>query len=691
MTRHRAGLPSRRHFRYAKVQPKAYKPGGGLRVKVRKKLRNWWSAGASLEVLRWIREGVRLEWSEGKPPARFHQGRSFAAASPEEQAFVREETQRLLASGAVRVARPGEATHVSKAFLVPKSNGKFRMIWDGRRINESVRERKLTFETLRSLKHLARKGDWMLQVDLTDGFHILGIHEKDVPKMAWQCAVTGETYLYQVLPFGYQLSPFAFCTAMSVFTRVLRSPDVASTDRGQPEALLRAIKHDLLSRGRSAHVRRLRILPYMDDYLALFPSREEAQRGAIQMQTTLAWLGLEANPKKCVWEPTQQLVHLGLIVDTRRGLFLVPQEKEKKLASFARGIIQTAKRDRRLFSRRQLSVFTGLAQSIVLAVPVAPLYLRELHDCSATGRDWSCRVRLTRQALRDLQWWADLSRHNLGRAIWRSPAQHQLHSDASTFAWGGVLDGHLIAHGLWTAEEKKHHITLLELIAVHRNLAAMSHRLRGRTIHLHEDNQAVVYILRRKTTRSPVIMSHLRKLWALTEGLDCTLRTVSYVRSADNPADAPSRLYGNDSWPLRRSEFERLDRYFRVGTRCVRHTVDRFANSANALIPRFNALHVDPRAEALNCFSQDWSEEINWCHPPVDQLDNLAQFLRERPARCTVIAPHWPGKAWFRELLDLAHRAEVIGRACDLADPVYLQKFALRPPGRWSLVAFRLG
>ena len=26
--------------------------------------------------------------------------------------------------------------------------------------------------------------------------------------------------------------------------------------------------------------------------------------------------------------------------------------------------------------------------------------------------------------------------------------------------------------------------------------------------------------------------------------------------------------------------------------------------------------------------------------PPVDQLDNLAQFLRERPARCTVIAPH---------------------------------------------------
>ena len=58
-------------------------------------------------------------------------------------------------------------------------------------------------------------------------------------------------------------------------------------------------------------------------------------------------------------------------------------------------------------------------------------------------------------------------------SIWRSPAQHQLYSDASTFAWGGVLDNELIAHGLWTAEEKKHHITLLELIAVHRNLVAL--------------------------------------------------------------------------------------------------------------------------------------------------------------------------------------------------------------------------
>ena len=162
------------------------------------------------------------------------------------------------------------------------------------------------------------------------------------PAMSWQCAITGQTYLYQVLPFGYKLSPYAFCRAMETFTRVLRSPDLPVTGRGTPEALLAAITSDLKqSRLSSAQAPlRMRILPYMDDYLALFPSQEEAVRGAVQMKTTLAFLGLEANPKKCVWTPTQELQHLGIVVNTKLAVFLVPQEKERKLVSFALGILR---------------------------------------------------------------------------------------------------------------------------------------------------------------------------------------------------------------------------------------------------------------------------------------------------------------------------------------------------------------
>ena len=76
-----------------------------------------------------------------------------------------------------------------------------------------------------------------------------------------------------------------------------------------------------------------------------------------------------------------------------------------------------------------------------------------------------------------------------------------------------MLDDHspqrVLAHGLWTADERLHHITILELMAVTRNLMALNvrHRLKGKSVHLHEDNQAVCYILRRKTSRSPVLMA----------------------------------------------------------------------------------------------------------------------------------------------------------------------------------------
>ena len=157
--------------------------------------------------------------------------------------------------------------------------------------------------TSEEMKHLAQTGDWMLQVDLTDGFHILGIHEMDVPKMAWQCGVTGETYLYQVLPFGYALSPYAFCTAMSVFTRVLRSPDVSSLDRGKPESLLHAIKQDLLAAGRQPGFTVGTSLLRMDDCLCgsrvLEPLVCHPFSVGISLYTLLSPSSLRTCPERC--------------------------------------------------------------------------------------------------------------------------------------------------------------------------------------------------------------------------------------------------------------------------------------------------------------------------------------------------------------------------------------------------------
>jgi hypothetical protein len=138
----------------------------------------------------------------------------------------------------------------------------------------------------------------------------------------------------------------------------------------------------------------MRILPYMDDFLACFSTRQAAEDGAVQLRRTCVWLGLALSDSKCIWTPTQVIDHLGLRIDTKRGLFLVPPAKEAKIRGMALGIIQSSYQHRRLISARHLASFTGLAQSVYLAVPTARLYLRSLHDVIGTKYSWNARVRL---------------------------------------------------------------------------------------------------------------------------------------------------------------------------------------------------------------------------------------------------------------------------------------------------------
>ena len=180
-------------------------------------------------------------------------------------------------------------------------------------------------------------------------------------------------------------------------------------------------------------------------------------------------------------------------------------------------------------------------------------------------------MQLDHESLKDLQWWIDLSKHSdLSCTIWRSPDQAELHSDASMFAWDGVQNGQALAHGIWSAAERRHHITALELTTVIRNVWVFLPRLKRKWVLLHEDNQAVVYIIQERTTRSHVIMAKMRNLWAILNTNSIGLR-VKYVRSQDNPAHAPSCLNGHNEWRLADAVFQEMQ------TLLGRSTVDCFA------------------------------------------------------------------------------------------------------------------
>ena len=222
----------------------------------------------------------------------------------------------------------------------------------------------------------------------------------------------------------------------------------------------------------------------------------------------------------------------------------------------------------------------------------------------------------------------------------------------STYGWGGVLNGTLPVRGDWTEREQRQHITLKELRAVRLTMEHFAEHLVGKRVRLHEDNQAVVAVLTTYTSRSPEMMREVRRIWQLQGQLSVALR-VEYIRSEANVwADHLSRVLDPADYSVSRDVFEWLEQ------RWGPHTVDRFAAPHNTQLPRFNSLYSAPGSEAVDAFTQDWSTDNNYCHPPVRELGMVAALLEDTGAAATVLAPDWPEAPWYGWLRELA--AEVV-------------------------------
>eukprot|EP00873_Tetraselmis_striata_P007963 jgi/Tetstr1/428227/TSEL_018267.t1 len=232
-----------------------------------------------------------------------------------------------------------------------------------------------------------------------------------------------------------------------------------------------------------------------------------------------AYFGMLRNPNKGVWEPTQVGPHLGLIVDLQRGEFRAPEEKLIALAKAARSLLGRAASNKRWLPARQLASFAGKAQFLYSAVTPARFFLRELHCVLATRQGWGGRVKMTNQLRRDLEWWTQVHAQHNGRSMYKPVETAYLHADSSSYGWGAVLNNNNAyqARGFWYEDDRSHHITGKELRAVRHAVESFLPHLRGRRVLLHEDNTAVVAALTNLTSRSPVMMEELRKLWHLLD------------------------------------------------------------------------------------------------------------------------------------------------------------------------------
>ena len=615
---------------------------------VRKACHVWKSLGVSERVLNWIQYGVPTKFVGGVPPPPFNFGNSYFPDPAQYCAWLAIRDQ-YLQSGGLELVNPKNVhrlRHVYRAFMVPKPGpvkNKFRLVVDGRPGNPYYIKYTTKYESLSKLASVLVRDDWTMAFDVSDAYHHLAIRESDRNFMA--ICVHGEYFRFPSLPFGWCNSPYFFTEFVAEFNCILRSGRGSSFARA-PYPLPASVSVSL------------RTLAFLDDFLVMFRKRKQAQYIAAYIVALAASLGITLHPTKTDWNPKQTRQHLGMLIDTVKGEFRVPSDKLARIRGMAKDILCHAGRNKRFVTPKSLKSFAGLGVSFYIALPQARMYLRAIYDVLRSDSGGQ-HVKLSHQAIRDLQWWLQLSSDWNGKAIWRHPNHVVAACDASSFAWGAVILSGVPAplrhaRGYFARPLRLLGSTHRELLGARFTVQAFLTQFRGKHVVLLEDNTGVEHLLRHFSSRVPALQQELRRLSAILIKNNITLESVR-VASADNPADAPSRYTSKMRVIVSDVAFRSVESLHGP------HTIDRFASWDTSRCDLFNCGHGDARALAVDCFSQsDWIAHNNYCQPPVRLIPELLHFLLAHPCEATLCVPVSPSALWFPLLKQFSAASTVV-------------------------------
>ena len=252
------------------------------------------------------------------------------------------EISELLTKHAIVPVLDSSAGFYSSIFFVPKKTGGFRPIINLKRLNSFVRYEHFKLESMESVRHLIRQGDWMVKLDLKDAYLSVPIHvdHQHYLRFSWR----GFRYQFSCLPFG--LSP-----APRLFTKLLKPVVVALRRLG------------------------IRLVIYLDDLIILSDSKEGALRDLDITVGLLTSLGFLVNWDKSVLDPSRSIEFLGLLLDSVSLSLALPPEKVSSLLSLCRRAL-----DKGFVSLHDLSSLLGSFSWAIPTVPFAHAHYRNLQS-----------------------------------------------------------------------------------------------------------------------------------------------------------------------------------------------------------------------------------------------------------------------------------------------------------------------
>ena len=287
------------------------------------------------------------------------------------------------------------------------------------------------------------------------------------------------------------------------------------------------------------------VLNYLDDFGGV-EKRDVAQFAFLLIRRIFYLSGVEeALDKAC--EPSERMIFLGILFDTRSMTMSIPLEKLNEIRKLVFGWLSkhyaTLKDVQRLLGK--LNFIGACVKSSRVFINRILNWLRYCHSQYSSS---SGRFRIPDDVKKDLIWWNKfLPIYNgislLDHGSWSKP-DLIFSSDSCLSGCGGFLEGRYFHSEFPTfILDQKLHISALEMLAVLVCFRVWGAFMRGKKIQIFCDNMAACIVINSGKAKCPFLQNCLRELCYWTALYDVHFRAVHLEGSQNRLADCLSRFH----------------------------------------------------------------------------------------------------------------------------------------------------
>jgi len=528
-------------------------------------------------------------------------------------------------------------------------------------VNGAVKGWKFSLPTVESVIAELGRHYFVVKQDIADMFLNFKIHPSRWVLFGFQHPITGQSYVYPCLPFGFSLSPPICCANSQMLAEIIATEARARAkgEKGLPalECVERRADWGSAEDGPPPAS-----IVYVDDFMGTARSKECSDELADVGSRVFELAGL---PEKVAKRegPSWIMAILGFVFCTIMGVLTIPEVKCEEMLVLIDSALERAY-SRQSISWSELARIVGKLTWACTGVELGRLYLRNLRKPLVAVQDM-LKMRMVKdafciplwhfkKAIAELEWWREALRCSGGRYNWfldaegryakwawtekrggpLPPGVIEFATDASKWGGGGVFEEDRVVRE-WNLDERKHQINILECIMVLHMCLLFGPRWKGLRVVAWCDNEVSVRAINKGVGTSEVMSGIIRRirLECIRHGFVLWMRHIPGVENLDPDAlsrGALARRVG--CWSLV------ADSQRKWGNKRGVFTVDAYAdvNGRNSVAGSWFSAERRPAPGELSGHSV-------WAFPPPSLADQFWEEWQswDKDCRVTALLPAW--------------------------------------------------